>query len=234
MIRILLISLLLGAGPLAAQHSADDVPPLRSGTRVRVFLQDGPSAGATGVLVGGTRDTLRLASPSLGLVRLSAADLQRLETPAASGPAWKYVAIDPRLGIPEVRQNPERPGIPVRISARGRPRTTQRMHDFSADSLYLFAEGRPTAVSRADLHSLQVPVGQDRWRGAMTGAPIGALAGALVALNAALTDDGDGGYLGPQIEMAFGGVLGCLVGAAAGWVLAPSKWEYVTVNEPRR
>lgn len=232
MIRILLISLLLGAGPLAAQHSAADVPPLPSGTRVRLFLHGGP-AGATGVLVSGTRDTVRVASPALGLLRLSATELQRLETPAATGPAWKYTAIDPRQGLPEVRQNPERPGVPVRILAGAQPRTTQRMHGFTADSLHLFAGGRSTAVARADVRSLQVSVGQDRGRGAMWGGAIGALAGAVVMLNLAADDD-EGSYLSAPSGAAFGGGLGLLVGAATGWVLAPRKWEHVPLHAPRR
>jgi hypothetical protein len=67
MIRVLLLlSLLLGAGPLAAQNAAADVPPLRNGTRVRVFMNDGPPAGVHGVLVSGTRNSLWIAFPCWG------------------------------------------------------------------------------------------------------------------------------------------------------------------------
>lgn len=233
MIRVLVVSLLLGAAPLAAQPSTADVPPLRSGTQARVFLRDGPTVGATGWLVSGTRDTVRLASPSLGLVRLSAADLQRLEVPAASGPVWQVSAIDPRLGLPEVRQNPDRPGVPVRILAGVQPRATQRMHGFSADSLYLFAEGRSTTVARADVRSLQVSAGRDRWSGVMWGAAIGTVAGTLVGVTSRGEAD-EGSYLSGPPGGAIGAAVGGLVGVAVGWVLAPRKWEHVPLLGRRR
>jgi hypothetical protein len=234
MIRILLISLLLGAGPLAAQHSAPDVPPLRSGTRVRVIMNDGPPAGATGLLVSGTQDSLWIAFPLLGLMRLSAADLQRLEAAPATGPTWKYTAMDPRAGLPEVQQTPGRPGAPVRILAGAQSRAVQRLHAFTADSLYLFAQGQSTAVARADVRSLQVSVERDRGRGAIWGGAIGAAAGALLMLNKLATDPGDGGYLGPHFEVGMAAGMGSLVGAAAGWVLAPPRWDHVPVHAPRR
>ncbi|HEV3051839.1 MAG TPA: hypothetical protein VGX50_16145 [Longimicrobium sp.] len=233
MIRILLISLLLGAAPLAAQIPTGDVPPLRSGTRVRVFMPQGPPAGATGLLVSGTRDTLWIAFPVLGLMRLSAADLQRLEAAPMTGPTWKYTAIDPRLGLPEVQQTPGLPGAPVRIMAGAQPRSVQRLHGFTVDSLYLFREGRSTAVARADIRSLQVSMQRDRRRGVMLGAPIGAVAGGVVALNALQNAD-EGSYLSIPSGAVFGGGLGWLLGAAAGWVFAPRKWEPVPVHGPRR
>lgn len=232
MIRILLISLLLGAAPLAAQIPGGDVPPLPSGTRVRVFMHGGPPAGVLGVLVNGTGDTLRVALPLLGLVQLSTAELQRLETPAVTGPTWKHTVIAPRLGLPEVQQTPGRPGAPVRILAGAAPRSVQRLHGFTADSLYLFAEGRSTAVARADVRSLQVSVEKDRGRGAAFGGGIGMALGALMALNALATAD-DGSYL-DVLAPAGGAGLGFLVGGAAGWVLAPRKWVYVPTRDPQR
>lgn len=234
MIRVLLISLLLCAGPLASQHAADDVPPLRSGTRVRVFMQNGPPAGAHGLLVSGTRDTLGIAFPLLGLLRLSAADLQRLETPAVTGPTWKYTAIDPRLGLPEVQQTPGRPGAPVRILAGAGPRSVQRLHGFTADSVYLFARGQSTAVARADIRSLQVSVERDRGRGAIRGGAIGAVAGALLMLYTIKTDDGDGGWVPGEIQVGWAAGMGSVAGAAAGWLLAPPRWDHVPVHQPRR
>lgn len=232
--RILLISLLLAAAPLAAQPSGADLPPLRSGTPVRVFLHGTPPPRVAGVLVSGTRDTLRLASPGLGLVLLSAADVQRLEASASVGPPWKYPLTDPRLGLPEVRQNPARPGVQVRISAESQPRTTQWMHRFTADSLYLFAEGRSTAVARADVRSLQVSTAPDRARGALWGGSAGAVAGALVALNANAGDDNDGYYPRGPFDAVLGGAVGWLVGGAVGWVLAPRRWQHVPVHAQER
>jgi hypothetical protein len=170
-------------------------------------------------------------------MRLSAADLQRLETPAATGPAWKYTAIDPRLGLPEVRQNPARPGVPVRVVAGTQPRSVQRRQGFTADSLYLCAEGESRGVARADIRSLQVSVERDRGRGAIRGGAIGAVAGALLMLNAIATDDGDGGWVPGEIQVGWAAGMGSVVGAAAaaaGWLLAPPRWDHVPVHTPRR
>lgn len=92
MLRILLAVLLLCPATLAAQ-TVDGRPTLRSGTPVRVFLREGTPGGAPGVLVSGGADTLRVVSPALGLARLAADDVQRLETVGSSGGRkWKYVA----------------------------------------------------------------------------------------------------------------------------------------------
>lgn len=117
MIRILLVSLLLAAGPLAAQRSPADVPPLRSGSRVRVFMEADSARGADGLVLSGTRDTLLLVSPALGLARLPAGDIHRLETTGGRGPVWKYpayvVALSAAAGqppgglLPDVHERPD-------------------------------------------------------------------------------------------------------------------------------
>ena len=92
MLRILLAVLLLCPAALAAQ-AADGLPTLRSGTPVRVFVRGGTPGGDPAVLVSGSADSLRVISPALGLARLAADDVQRLETAgSAGGRKWKYVA----------------------------------------------------------------------------------------------------------------------------------------------
>lgn len=280
MIRVLLLSVLVSAGPLAAQ-APEEPTPVRPGTPVRVFLSTGPPDGAAGVLVSGGGDTILVASPTLGLVRLPAADLQRLEAAAGRGRAWKYPAyvvalsgataliappedqgvmfinglilfgiaggiayllepprrplrIDPRHGLPQVRQNPARPGVPVRISTGPQPPATLRMHGFTADSLYLFAEGRSTSVARAAVRSLQVSTGHDRRSGAVWGGRIGAAAGGAVALSWLARLGGEGAYLVGPVVLAVGGGMGWLVGAPAGWALAPRRWADVPVHPRQR
>ena len=92
MLRLLLAVLLLCPAPLAAQ-AADGRPTLQSGTPVRVFVRGGTPGGDQAVLVSGSADSLRVISPALGLARLAADDIQRLETAGSSGGRkWKYVA----------------------------------------------------------------------------------------------------------------------------------------------
>jgi hypothetical protein len=277
-LRILLISLLFAAAPLAAQRSPADVPPLRSGTPVRVFLEPASLDGAAGVALGGSRDTLVLVSPALGLVRVPAAAIQRLETTGERGPAWRYPAyvlllsagvglmgpaedffpmfmnglivfsigggvaymlqpprralsIDPSQGLPEIHQDPARPGVPVRISTATRPLTPVLLHDFSADSVYLFSGGASTPVARVEIRRLQVSMGRDRRRGRRIGGRVGALAGALVGTAWAVREAGSewGLVVAPAVTLT-GGVLGWAVGTPAGWALAPPKWEDVPVQ----
>jgi hypothetical protein len=281
-IRILLISLLVGAAPVAAQRPAADVPPLRSGTPVRVFLEPGSGDGAEGVALRGTRDTLVLVSPALGLVRLPAAAIQRLETTGGRGPAWRYPAyvlllsagvglmsppedffpmfmngliifgvgggvaymlqpprralsIDPSRGLPEIHQDPARPGVPVRISTTTRWLTPDLLHDFSADSVYLFSSGVSTPVARVEILRLQVSVRRDRGRGARIGGRVGALAGALVGTGwVVLGSDSEWRFAVAPAATLVGAGFGWAVGTPAGWALAPRRWQGVPLHAPER
>lgn len=281
-IRTLLLSLLIGAVPLAAQRPAADVPPLRSGTPVRVFLEPGSRDGAAGVVLRGTRDTLVLVSPALGLVRLPAEAIERLETTGGRGSAWRYPAyvlllsagaglmspsedffpmfmnglivfgvgggvaymlqpprralsIDPSQGLPKVHQGPARPGVPVRISTTTRLLTPDLLHDFSADSVYLFSGGASTPIARVEILRLQVSTGRDRGRGARVGGRVGALAGALVATGCAVREAGsDQGLMVAPAAAIVGGALGWAVGTPTGWVLAPRRWEDVPLQPAQR
>ena len=281
-IRTLLISLIFAAAPLAAQRSPADVPPLRTGMPVRVFLEPGSRDGAAGVVLSGTRDTLVLVSPALGLVRLPAAAIQRLETTGGRGPVWRYPAyvlllsagvglmspsedffpmfmnglivfgvgggvaymlqpprralsIDPAQGLPEIRQDPDRPGVPVRISTVSRPLTPDLLHDFSPDSVYLFSAGVSTPVARVEIRKLQVSMGRDRRRGARIGGRVGAVAGALVGTGWAVREGGSdwGLVVAPAVALV-GGAFGWAVGTPAGWALAPQRWEAVPLHGPER
>lgn len=166
MSRALLLSLLVFAAPQVGR--AQEPASIPSGTAVHVFLDDGAEAAA--VLVRRRGDTLLLAGPALGLARLPAGEIERLETmgrgpgagryalyvlglSAAAGvlgagetgffpmfmngvilfgigggvayalqPPRRPVRIDPAAGLPEVRQNPSRPGVPVRIATASGPR----------------------------------------------------------------------------------------------------------------
>lgn len=281
-IRLLLISLLLAAAPLAAQRPSADAAPLRSGTPVRVFLEPAPARGAEGVVLSGTRDTLVLVSPALGLVRLPAAAIQRLETMGGRGPAWRYpvyvlalsagvglmgpsedffpmfmnglivfgvgggvaymlqpprraVGIDPAQGLPEVPQDPARPGVPVRISTTTRWLAADLLHDFSPDSVYLFSSGVSTPIARVEILRLQVSTGRDRGRGARIGGRVGAVAGALVGTGWVALESGSEWRLAVTPAVAIvGGALGWAVGTPTGWALAPRRWENVPVHAPDR
>lgn len=281
-IRISLIFLLVAAAPLAAQRPTADVPPLRSGTAVRVFLEPGSRDGVAGVAVRGTGDTLVLVSPTLGLVRLPAEAIQRLETAGGRGSAWRYPAyvlllsagvglmgpsedffpmfmnglivfgvgggiaymlqpprralsIDPSQGLPEIRQDPDRPGVPVRISTASRPLTPDLLHDFSADSVYLFSAGTPTPVARVEIRELQVSMGRDRRRGARIGGRVGALAGAVVGTGWAVREAGSdwGLVVAPAVALVGAG-FGWAVGTPTGWALAPQRWEEVPLHTAQR
>lgn len=276
MLRLLLLSLLVCAAPLAAQ-AVERPAALRSGTPVRVFLPGGPPDGRPAVLVGSRADTLLVASPALGLAHLSAGEMERLETAGAPGgrigtyvirvlalsgalvilaggeplsmfmngvvifgigggiayalePPRRPIVVDPAHGLPEVLQNPARPGVPARVATASQPRTTYLLHDFSPDSVYLFAEGRSIPLARAEIRSLQVSPGRDRRRGARLGGQLGALAGAVAGALWAFDPDGGAWVLvAAPVPVLVGGLFGWAVGAPAGWALAPRRWMDVPV-----
>jgi hypothetical protein len=139
-------------------------------------------------------------------------------------PPRRAVVIDPAHGLPAVVQDPALPGVPVRISTESRTLTAQRMHGFSADSVYLFAEGRSTPVARAKILSLQVSTGRDRRRGARLGGRIGAAAGAAAGAGWALQSDSEFRFAAAPAPAIVGAFIGLVVGAPAGWALAPRRW----------
>lgn len=273
--RHLLAALLFCAAPLAAQTEAPAT--LRDGATVRVFLRDGAAEGVPGALVGGDADTLRVISPALGLARLPAVSIQRLETAGPrAGTEWKYaamilgmsigagagdeagggeffpafmngliaftaggavlyaiqgperrpVSVQPQAGL---RIDPAGPGVPVRVATGALARAERRLHDFSADSLFLVEHGRITPLPRVELTSLQVSLGRDRHRGARRGARYGALGGAVLGGGSMALMGGWGLLMSPFAFVA-GGALGGLVGYPVGWALAPRAWSDVPLQ----
>lgn len=281
--HLLLACLLLCTAPLAAQ-TADGRASVPSGAGVRVFLPGGVPGGVAGMLVGATGDTLRVISPALGLARLPADSIQRLEVAGRrAGTAWKYpamvlglaagagagaqaggddffpmfmnglvafsiiggiayaiqgperrpAAIDPRAGLVVVPGAPEAARIPVRVSTASLPLAEHRLHDFTADSLYLFANGTLTPLPRVEITSLQVSLGRDRRLGRRRGMLIGAVAGGALA-GGAMASLGDWGLLMSPFGVVAGGAVGLGVGGPVGWALAPRAWSDVPVQRPER
>lgn len=149
-------------------------------------------------------------------------------------PPRRAIVIDPARGLPHVVQDPARPGVPVRISTTSQTRTAQRMHGFSADSVYLFAEGRSTPVARTKILSLQVSTGRDRRLGARLGGRMGAVAGAAAGATWALQEGGDFRFAVAPAPAIVGAFIGLVVGTPAGWALAPRRWVDVPVQPRER
>jgi hypothetical protein len=150
-----------------------------------------------------------------------------------NGPGERAVTIHPADGLPAVRQDADRPGVPVRIATRTLPLADHRLRDFSADSVFLVADGSITPLPRVEITSLQVSLGRDRRRGARKGALMGGVAGAVLA-GGALASQGDFGLLMSPFAALGGGLVGAGLGVPVGSALAPREWKDVPVRRPER
>lgn len=150
---------------------------------------------------------------------------------AIQGPDRRPVAVDPRAGL-VIAADPGGPRIPVRIVTAGLPRTERRLQDFTADSLFLVADGSLLRLARPEVTSLQVSLGRDRRRGRRRGMLIGGVAGGLLAAGG-MASLGDWGLLMSPFGFVAGGAVGVGVGGPVGWALAPRGWSEVPLQQPR-
>ncbi len=144
---------------------------------------------------------------------------------ALQGPPQRAASVDVSRSVPGGRVGPG-PGALVRISTPAREGAVHRLQDFSADSLYLAADGGLTPLPRAQVTGLQVSLGRARRRGARAGLRIGAVAGGVLA-GVGMASLGDFGLLMAPFGLVGGGLLGGGVGAAAGHIFAPPAWSEV-------
>jgi len=151
---------------------------------------------------------------------------------AIQGPERRPVSIDPRGPFVVVPQEPGASRIPVRVSTTALPLAEHRLHDFTADSIFLIADGTLTPLPRAEITSLQVSLGRDRRLGRRRGMLIGAVAGGVLA-GGAMASLGDWGLLLSPFGVVVGGSLGLGVGGPIGWAFAPRTWSDVPVQRPR-
>lgn len=150
---------------------------------------------------------------------------------AFEGPRERMITIHPAAGLPAVRHDAGRPGVPVRIATGALPLMDRRLRDFSADSVYLVSEGTVTPLPRVEIRALQVSLGRDRRRGARRGALIGGVVGGVLA-GGALASSGDFGLLMSPFAVVGGGLLGAGLGVPVGSALAPRTWTDVPVQRP--
>jgi hypothetical protein len=223
-------TLLVAAPALGLAHlSADEIQRLETvgatGGKVGTYaIRVLALSGALAVLAGG--EPVSMFMNGVVIFGAGGAIAYALEPPR------RAIVIDPGHGLPDVVQDPAAPGVPVRISTTSQPLTAQRMHGFSADSVYLFTEGRSTPVARAEILSLQVSTGRDRRRGMRLGGRLGAAAGAAAGATWALREGGDFRFAVAPAPAIVGAFIGLVVGAPAGWALAPRRWADVPV-QPR-
>lgn len=148
-------------------------------------------------------------------------------------PGQRFVSVDPARGLPVVREDAARPGVPVRIATAGQPLADHRLRGFTADSVFLVSAGTTTPMARAHITSLQVSMGRDRGRGARTGAVVGAVAGGALAAGA-MVRLGPWGRLAAPFAAVGGGLVGAGLGFPVGVALAPRAWTSVPVQRPDR
>ncbi|HZG41452.1 MAG TPA: hypothetical protein VEY93_00735 [Longimicrobium sp.] len=90
---LLLCAALLAAVPAPAQ-ARDPSPPLTSGSRVTLHLNEGYKGAITAVVVGARGDTLRIVTPAMGLAQVPTGAIARLEAPgSAKGELRTYALL---------------------------------------------------------------------------------------------------------------------------------------------